>query len=212
MQIQIINHPLLSHKLSLLRDKNTETFLFRNLINETVTLLAFEATRDIKLTKLKVETPLTSTMGLKMSNPSPIIIPVLRAGLGMLQGLANLIPMADIGFLGMSRNEVTFETITYANKVPENLEGRLCFILDPMLATGGTLVSAINCLLEKGASNIIVMNILATNEGLKYVENSFKESDISLKIFLCAIDERLNSKNYILPGLGDAGDRLFGVN
>ena len=212
MQIQIIDHPLLSHKLSLLRDKNTETFLFRNLINETVTLLAFEATRDIKLTKLGVETPLTSTMGLKMSNPSPIIIPVLRAGLGMLQGLANLIPTADIGFLGMSRNEETFETITYANKVPENLEGRLCFILDPMLATGGTLVSAINCLLEKGASNIIVMNILATNEGLKYVENSFKESDISLKIFLCAIDERLNSKNYILPGLGDAGDRLFGVN
>ena len=211
MKVHVANHPLVAHKLTILRDKETDSPTFRHLVEELVTLLAYEATREMKTTYVSVETPVCPTSGLRMVKPVPVVVPILRAGLGMLEGMTRLIPTAEVGFLGMVRDEKTLKASTYANRLPDDLTGRQCFILDPMLATGGTLVSAIHYLLDKGATDVTAICLLAAPEGLTTLENAFKNSPVPITVVTGALDETLNDHGYIVPGLGDAGDRLYGV-
>jgi uracil phosphoribosyltransferase len=211
MEFYVAEHPLVAHKLTLLRSKETSSLLFRELVKEIVTLLAYEATREIKTEVIDVETPLVATKGVAvMEEPRPIIVPILRAGLGMLDGLLQLLPMAEVGFLGMRRDETTLEPITYANRLPDDLAGRQCYVIDPMLATGGTLIDAINYLSERGVRDITAICILGAPEGVEAVKKAIRP-EINLHICLAALDEKLNENGYIVPGLGDAGDRLYGV-
>lgn len=211
MKVHVANHPLISHKLTVLRDKETDSPTFRRLVEELVTLLAYEATREVRTEKVNIVTPVTATTGVKMATPRPVVVPILRAGLGMLEGMSRLIPTAEVGFLGMVRDEKTLQASTYANRLPDNLEGRQCFVLDPMLATGGTLVAAINYLVDLGATDITAICLLAAPEGIAYVEESLKSSGVPITLVTGALDEKLNEHGYIVPGLGDAGDRLYGV-
>jgi len=211
MKVHVANHPLISHKLTVLRDERTDSPTFRLLVEELVTLLAYEATRDVQTVKVKIKTPVTETEGLKMASPRPIVVPILRAGLGMLQGMSRLVPNAEVGFLGMVRDEKTLQASTYANRLPDDLSGRHCFVLDPMLATGGTLVAALNYLIERGATEITAICILAAPEGIAAMESAFSDAKIPITVVTGALDEKLNEKGYIVPGLGDAGDRLYGV-
>ncbi len=211
MKVLIADHPLITHKLTVLRDKETNSQVFRHLVEELVTLLAYEATRDVKIHSVDIETPVTKTRGAMLSTPRPVVVPILRAGLGMLEGMMRVLPSADVGFLGMVRDEKTLKASTYANRLPEDLSGRQCYVLDPMLATGGTLVSAINYLLERGAQDITAICLLAAPEGIKVLETAFGSSNLPVTIVSGALDEKLNEHGYIVPGLGDAGDRLYGV-
>lgn len=211
MKVLIADHPLITHKLTVLRDKETNSQVFRHLVEELVTLLAYEATRDVKIHPVDIETPVTKTRGAMLSTPRPVVVPILRAGLGMLEGMMRVLPSADVGFLGMVRDEKTLKASTYANRLPEDLSGRQCYVLDPMLATGGTLVSAINYLLERGAQDITAICLLAAPEGIKVLETAFGSSNLPVTIVSGALDEKLNEHGYIVPGLGDAGDRLYGV-
>ena len=211
MKVHVANHPLISHKLTVLRDEKTDSPTFRRLVEELVTLLAYEATREVRTTTVTIKTPVTETTGLKMAEPRPVVVPILRAGLGMLEGMTKLLPTAQVGFLGMVRDEKTLKASTYANRLPENLSGRQCFVLDPMLATGGTLVAAFNYLIERGATEITAICLLAAPEGIKVVEEAFVDSGIPITLVTGSLDERLNEHGYIVPGLGDAGDRLYGV-
>ena len=211
MKIHIADHPLITHKLTVLRDEKTDSPTFRRLTEEIVTLLAYEAMREVKTKSVSVKTPVAMAQGVQLTKPKPVVVPILRAGLGMLEGFSRLIPTAEIGFLGMVRNEQTLKATTYANRLPEELYGRQCYILDPMLATGGTLVAAIEFLQEKGATDITAICILAAPEGVAVLEKAFASSSLQLKLVTGALDERLNEKGYIVPGLGDAGDRLYGV-
>jgi uracil phosphoribosyltransferase len=210
MRLHVANHPLVDHKLTVLRDKNTHSATFRLLVDELVTLLAYEATRDVHTSEVEITTPVTTTTGRKLTDPRPIVVPILRAGLGMLDGMTRLLPTAEVGFLGMQRDEQTLEAITYANRLPDDLSGRQCFLLDPMLATGGTLVAAIDYLLKRGARDVTAVCLLAAPEGLKVVEE-FVGDRADVSVVVAAVDERLNDNAYIVPGLGDAGDRLYGV-
>jgi uracil phosphoribosyltransferase len=167
--------------------------------------------RDVKIQNVRVKTPVAMAEGAQLTKPSPIVIPILRAGLGMLEGMSRLIPTAEIGFLGMVRDEKTLEASTYANRLPDYLTNRQCYILDPMLATGGTLISAIQFLTQKGATEITAICILAAPEGIASLEKTFAGGNLNLKLVIGAQDEKLNEKGYIVPGLGDAGDRLYGV-
>jgi uracil phosphoribosyltransferase len=211
MKVHVANHPLISHKLTVLRDERTDSPTFRRLVEELVTLLAYEATRDVKTETVKIKTPVTETTGLKMAEPRPVVVPILRAGLGMLEGMTKLLPTAQVGFLGMVRDEKTLKASTYANRLPEDLTGRHCFVLDPMLATGGTLVAAFEYLIERGVQEITAICLLAAPEGIKIVEDAFKDSGVPITLVTGSLDERLNEHGYIVPGLGDAGDRLYGV-
>ena len=211
MRIHIADHPLITHKLTVLRDERTDSPTFRRLTEEIVTLLAYEATREVKVESVNVKTPVAMAQGLHLAKPKPVVVPILRAGLGMLEGMSRLIPTAEIGFLGMVRDEKTLQATTYANRLPEDLTGRQCYILDPMLATGGTLVAAIEFLLAKGATDITAICILAAPEGIAVLEKAFANSKVAIKLVTGALDERLNEHGYIVPGLGDAGDRLYGV-
>ena len=209
MRIHVADHPLITHKLTVLRDKNTPSPVFRQLVEELVTLLAYEATREVKTTEVTIETPVTKTNGRKLSKPRPIIIPILRAGLGMLEGIVKLLPTAEVGFLGIKRNEETLQPYTYANRLPDDLTGRQVYIIDPMLATGGTLIDSIDYVFEKGATDITCICLLGAPEGLAALEKHLGDRDV--KIVLGALDEKLNELGYIVPGLGDAGDRLYGL-
>lgn len=210
MRLHVVDHPLIAHKLTALRDRTTPSPVFRMLTGELVTLLAYEATRDVRTEPVEITTPVTSTTGTKMADPQPIVVPILRAGLGMLEGMSRLLPTAEVGFLGLQRDESTLEAITYANRLPDDLTDRQCFVLDPMLATGGTLVASIEYLFERGARDVTAICLLAAPEGLRKVENAVGDrADVT--IVTAAVDERLNDKAYIVPGLGDAGDRLYGV-
>ena len=211
MKIHIADHPLITHKLTVLRDERTDSPTFRRLTEEIVTLLAYEATREVKVENVSVKTPVAMAQGLHLAKPKPVVVPILRAGLGMLEGMSRLIPTAEIGFLGMVRDEKTLQATTYANRLPEDLTGRQCYILDPMLATGGTLVAAIEFLLAKGATDITAICILAAPEGIAVLEKAFANSKVAIKLVTGALDEKLNENGYIVPGLGDAGDRLYGV-
>ena len=211
MKVHVADHPLISHKLTVLRDERTDSPTFRRLVEELVTLLAYEATRDVRTVSVKITTPVTKTAGKKMAEPRPVVVPILRAGLGMLEGMAKLVPTAEIGFLGMVRDEKTLQASTYANRLPEDLSGRQCFVLDPMLATGGTLIAAFHFLIDLGATDITAICILAAPEGIAAVEKEFASSKVPITIVTGALDEKLNEHGYIVPGLGDAGDRLYGV-
>ena len=210
MRLHVADHPLVAHKLTVLRDQNTASPTFRLLVDELVTLLAYEATRHVHVESVDIVTPVTATTGVKLADPRPLVVPILRAGLGMLDGMTRLLPTAEVGFLGMQRDEETLEAITYANRLPDDLSGRQCFLLDPMLATGGTLVAAIDFLLARGARDVTAVCLLAAPEGLAVVEQAVGDrADVS--VVVAAVDERLTDKAYIVPGLGDAGDRLYGV-
>jgi uracil phosphoribosyltransferase len=209
MRIHVANHPLITHKLTVLRDKSTPSPVFRQLVEELVTLLAYEATRDDRTEEVTIETPVTKAKGMKLSRPRPIIIPVLRAGLGMLEGLVKLLPTAEVGFLGIKRNEETLQPYTYANRLPDDLTGRQVFIIDPMLATGGTLIDSIDYVFDRGATEVTCICLIGAPEGLEAVQKHVGERNV--QIVLGALDEKLNDLGYIVPGLGDAGDRLYGL-
>lgn len=211
MRIHVVDHPLVSHKLTYLRDENTDSPTFRRLADELVTLLAYEATREVRIAPKDIATPVGPTTGVKLARPKPLVVPILRAGLGMLDGLMRLLPTAEVGFLGMIRNEETLEASTYAQRLPEDLSGRQCYVLDPMLATGGTLSAAIRFLVDRGAGDITAICLLAAPEGCARLEQELADLDVPVTVVTAAMDERLNDKGYIVPGLGDAGDRLYGV-
>lgn len=195
----------------MLRDETTNSPTFRQLTEELVMLLAYEATRDIRTEPKDIKTPVTKMTGEVLTKPRPVVVPILRAGLGMLEGMTRLIPTAEVGFLGMIRDHDTLQPKTYANRLPDDLTGRQCYVLDPMLATGGTLIAAMQYLLDKGARDITAICILAAPEGIAAVEAAFSGKNLPITIVTAALDEKLNEKGYIVPGLGDAGDRLYGV-
>ena len=209
MRVFVADHPLITHKLTVLRDKNTPSPVFRQLVEELVTLLSYEATRDVRVEKVDIETPVTKTTGVKLSQPRPIIVPILRAGLGMLEGIVKLLPTATVGFLGIKRDEETLEPHTYANRLPEDLSGRQVYIIDPMLATGGTLMDSIDYVFERGATEVTAICLLGAPEGVEALRKHVGDKNVNL--VLGALDEKLNELGYIVPGLGDAGDRLYGL-
>lgn len=211
MRTLLADHPLVAHKLTLLRDAATGRATFRTLADELVTLLAYEATREIRVREVTVTTPVGDASGVKLAVPRPLIVPVLRAGIGMLDGMTRLLPMADVGFVGMVRDEESLRASAYADRLPADLTGREVFVLDPMLATGGTLNTVIGMLAQRGAAAVTAVCLLAAPEGLARVEQAFPDSTAPpVRVVVGAIDDRLNAKGYIVPGLGDAGDRLFG--
>ncbi|MFJ4191590.1 uracil phosphoribosyltransferase [Kitasatospora sp. NPDC089509] len=209
MRLHVVDHPLVAHKLSTLRDERTDSPTFRRLTDELVTLLAYEATRDVRTDEVEITTPVAVTTGTRLSYPRPLVVPILRAGLGMLDGMTRLLPTAEVGFLGMVRNEETLEASTYATRMPDDLSGRQVYVLDPMLATGGTLVAAIKTLIERGATDVTAVVLLAAPEGVEVVRREL--ADLPVTVVTAALDERLNENGYIVPGLGDAGDRLYGT-
>ncbi|WP_353828508.1 uracil phosphoribosyltransferase [Agromyces sp. SYSU T0242] len=209
MRVHVADHPLITHKLTVLRDQTTPSPVFRALVGELMTLLAYEGTRDVRVEPVDITTPVSPTTGVRIADPKPLIVPILRAGLGMLEGMTTMIPSAEVGFLGMARNEETLEPTTYAERLPDDLSGRQCFVLDPMLATGGSLIAAIEFLLKRGATDVTAICILAAPEGLEAVEQAMTGRNVS--VVLGAVDDHLNEHGYIVPGLGDAGDRLYGT-
>jgi uracil phosphoribosyltransferase len=211
MRVHVADHPLVAHKLTTLRDERTDSQTFRRLAEELVTLLAYEATRDVRTVPVEVTTPVAAALGVRLGQPRPLVVPILRAGLGMLEGMVRLLPTAEVGFLGMVRDERTLVATTYADRLPENLEGRQVYVLDPMLATGGTLVTTIELLLARGAHDVTAICLLAAPEGLAHLEATFGHRDVAVTVVTAGLDERLNDKGYIVPGLGDAGDRLYGA-
>jgi uracil phosphoribosyltransferase len=211
VELRIVDHPLVAHKLTVLRDETTNSPTFRRLTEELVTLLAYEATRDVRVVPRTVRTPLQEAVGVKLAPPRPLVVPILRAGLGMLEGMTRLIPTAEVGFVGMVRNEETLVATTYAERLPDDLTGRQCYVLDPMLATGGTLGSAVQFLVKRGADHITCICLIAAPEGIARLKELVAELDVPCTLVLAGLDERLNEVGYIVPGLGDAGDRLYGV-
>ncbi|USQ76013.1 uracil phosphoribosyltransferase [Ornithinimicrobium cryptoxanthini] len=211
MRVHVADHPLIDHKLTYLRDKRTDTPTFRRLADELVTLLAYEATREVRVTPFDIETPVGPTTGIHLATPKPLVVPILRAGLGMLDGMMRMLPTAEVGFLGMVRNEETLEAHTYTNRLPDDLSNRQCYVLDPMLATGGTLAAAVHFLAERGAHDITAITLLSAPEGIERLEQELAQVAAPVTLVTGSIDERLNEHGYIVPGLGDAGDRLYGV-
>lgn len=209
MRVHRVEHPLISHKLTQLRRKETPSNIFRELTSELVALLAYEATRGLKLEEIEIETPVTATKGHRVPEPSPLVVPILRAGLGMLDGMMKMAPTAEVGFLGMARNDETLDIVTYAERLPADLTGRHVFVLDPMLATGGTLSEAVKFLYARNAAQVTCICLLGAPEGLERLEQELESVDMT--IYLAAIDEHLDENAYIVPGLGDAGDRLYGL-
>src|ERR1700761_1807226 len=205
MRTLLADHPLVTHKLTMLRDTSTDRATFRTLADELVTLLAYEATREIRVASICVTTPVGSATGARLTGPKPLIVPVLRAGIGMLDGMTRLLPMAGVGFV---RDEESLVASTYADRLPARLDGREVFVLDPMLATGGTLVTVIAMLRDRGAHAVTAICLLCAPEGLARIDEAFPGDYV--RVVTGAVDERLNEKGYIVPGLGDAGDRLFG--
>ena len=209
MRLHVADHPLVTHKITVLRDVQTPSPTFRDLTRELVTLLAYEATRHVRVEPIGIQTPVAPTVGVAIASPRPLVVPILRAGLGMLDGMTALVPTAEVGFLGMVRDEETLQPTTYATRLPDDLSGRQCFVLDPMLATGGSLIAALEFLFARGASDITAVCLLGAPEGVSAVEEAMAGRPVT--IVLGALDERLNEHGYIVPGLGDAGDRLYGV-
>ena len=211
MQTTVVDHPLVAHKLTMLRDITTDTPAFRQLCDELVTLLGYEATRNINVEPVEVQTPVDMATGVKLARPVPLLVPILRAGIGMLDGMARLLPKADIGFVGLARDEDTLIASTYATRLPADLTGRQTFILDPMLATGGSMETVIRMLRYRNAASVTGVSLVAAPEGLARIADAFPEDKSPVRIVTGALDARLNDRGYIVPGLGDAGDRLFGT-
>ena len=211
VELTVVEHPLVAHKLTALRDTATDSPTFRRLTEELVTLLAYEATRNIRVSPVTVQTPVAPAYGVKLSTPRPLVVPILRAGLGMLEGMTRLMPTAEVGFVGLVRDEVTLHASTYAERLPSDLSGRQCYVLDPMLATGGTLSAAVQYLVRRGADMITCICLIAAPEGIARMAERLEELHVPFTLVLAGLDERLNEVGYIVPGLGDAGDRLYGV-
>lgn len=211
MRTLVVDHPLVAHKLTALRDRDTDSPTFRRLADELVTLLAYEATREVRVVPREITTPVAPTTGVRLATPRPLVVPILRAGLGMLEGMQRLLPTAEVGFLGMIRDEETLEASTYAERLPEDVSGRQCYVLDPMLATGGTLAAAIRFLVDRGADHITAICLLVAPEGCARLEADLEGLGVPVTVVTAALDERLDASGYIVPGLGDAGDRLYGV-
>ena len=203
----VLNHPLITHKLALLRDVNTGTKVFRELVTEIAIFLMFEAMRDAKLEKVTIETPLEKMETGKLNEDNYAIVPILRAGMGMVDGILNVIPNAKIGHIGLYRNEETFEPVEYYYKMPEGIDKREVLVIDPMLATGGSASATISRLKQDGVTKIKLLCIVAAPQGIKTIE----EDHPDVKIFCAVVDRELNDTAYILPGLGDAGDRVYGT-
>jgi uracil phosphoribosyltransferase len=210
MRLLVVDHPLVAHKLTALRDRETDSPTFRRLADELVTLLAYEATRGVRVQPHDIVTPVAPARGVRLTQPKPLVVPILRAGLGMLEGMTRLIPTAEVGFLGMVRNEETLQATTYANRLPDDLTGRQVYLLDPMLATGGTLSVAIRYVMDRGASDVTAICLLGAPEGVEAIRKDLGD-DAPVQIVLAGMDPGLNDVGYIVPGLGDAGDRLYGV-
>lgn len=206
-KFQVMDHPLIQHKLTMIRDKNCGTKVFREVVNEIAMLMAYEVSRDMPLEDLVIETPIEESTQKTLSGKKVAIIPILRAGLGMVDGILELIPAAKVGHIGMYRDEETLEPHEYFVKLPEDIDERQLFIVDPMLATGGSAIMAIDALKKRGASNMKFVCLVAAPEGVKALQDAHPDVDI----YTANLDERLNEHGYIVPGLGDAGDRLFGT-
>ena len=205
--VHVFDHPLIQHKLSILRDKNTGTKEFRALVNEIAGLMCYEATRDLPTEEVLVETPICTAKCRKLAGKKMAIVPILRAGLGMVDSMVDLIPSAKIGHIGLYRDPETHKPVEYYCKLPEDIGNRYVFLVDPMLATGGSAVAAIDFLKKRGCKKITMMNIIGCPEGVKTVQEAHPDVDL----YLAAVDEKLNDHAYIVPGLGDAGDRIFGT-
>ena len=206
-KVYVFDHPLIQHKLTYIRDKNTGTKEFRELVDEVATLMAFEITRDLPLEEVEIETPVGKATSKTIAGKKVALVPILRAGLGMVDGMLKIIPAAKVGHVGLYRDPETLTPVEYYVKLPADVEEREFIVVDPMLATGGSAVDAISAIKKRGAKNIKFMCLVAAPEGVKAVEEAHPDVDI----YLATMDEKLNDKGYILPGLGDAGDRIFGT-
>ena len=205
--VHVLDHPLIQHKLSILRSKDTGVKEFRELVSEIAGLMCYEATRNLPLIDVDVETPVATAHCKKLAGKKLAIVPVLRAGLGMVDSMVDLIPSAKIGHIGLYRDPETHKPVEYYCKLPDDIANRQVFVVDPMLATGGSAVAAIDFLKKHGCKNIIMMNIIGCPEGVEAVQKAHPD----VEIYLAAVDEKLNEHAYIIPGLGDAGDRIFGT-
>lgn len=205
--VKVLDHPVIKHKISILRDINTGSTEFRSIIKEISIILAYEATKDLDLEEFELETPVATTTGYRISGKKLGIVPILRAGLGMVDGVLEVLPAAKIGHIGMYRDEETLQPVEYYSKLPNDVENRDIMVVDPMLATGGSACDAIGRLKEKGCKDIKLLSIIAAPEGV----NKLLEEHPDVEIFIAQLDEGLNENSYIVPGLGDAGDRLFGT-
>ena len=203
----IVDHPLIKHKLSILRDKNTISKEFRELISEITSLLLYQATKELTFSNYNIETPITETIGYKIKLDNIVMLPILRAGLGMVKGAQDLMPNARIGYIGMERDHKTHQPVDYYFKIPKVTDSMVFIVLDPMLATGGTMIAAIDRLKGLGAKNIVSICIISSPEGMNEICNHHQD----VKIYTGALDKKLNNNKYIVPGLGDAGDRLYGT-
>ncbi|MBD8991089.1 MAG: uracil phosphoribosyltransferase [Clostridiales bacterium] len=206
-KVCVLDHPLIQHKLAILRSKDTSVKEFRELVGEIAGLMCYEATRNLPLKEVKVETPITTATCRMLAGKKMAIVPILRAGLGMVDSMVSLIPSAKIGHIGLYRDPQTHKPVEYYCKLPDDIGNRQVFVVDPMLATGGSAIAAIDFLKQHGCKNIIMMNIIGAPEGVEAVTKAHPDVDV----YLAALDERLNENAYIVPGLGDAGDRIFGT-
>lgn len=207
MAVHILDHPLIQHKVTLIRDKNTSSKDFRELLQEITLLMGYEITRDLPLEDVEVETPITKTIGKRLAGKKMGIVPVLRAGLGMVEALLDLIPSARVGHIGLYRDPQTLKPVEYYCKLPSDIGERFFIVTDPMLATGGSAAAAITLLKERGAKTIKLMCLVAAPQGVEVVQKEHPDVDI----YVAVLDDHLNEKGYIVPGLGDAGDRIFGT-
>ena len=206
-QVHVIDHPMIQHKLTIMRDKETGSKDFRQLLEEISLLMGYEVTRDIPLEDVEIETPICKMTAKKVSGRKLAIVPILRAGMGMVEGLHTLVPVAKVGHIGLYRNEKTHEPVVYYCKLPEDIQNRLVIVTDPMLATGGSASDAVQMLKDRGCTNIRLMCLVAAPEGIAKVQKEHPDVDI----YVAAVDDHLNADAYIVPGLGDAGDRIFGT-
>ena len=207
IKVNILDHPLIQHKLTQIRQKETSTTQFRQMINEIGGLMVYEITRDLPLEQIEIQTPVATTKANVIAGKKMVVVPILRAGLGMVDGILQMIPSARIGHIGIFRDEETLQPVEYFAKFPDGLDQRDIFIVDPMLATGGSVIAAINSIKKRGAKNIKLVCLVGAPEGVKAVN----EAHPDVTIYLASLDEKLNEKGYIVPGLGDAGDRIFGT-
>lgn len=206
-KVVVFNHPLIAHKLTIMRRADTGAKDFRELLSEISMLMAYEITRDIPLEDVRIETPLCSTVGKQVSGKKMAIVPILRAGLGMVDGFLSIVPVAKVGHIGLYRDPETHLPVEYYFKMPPDIAERTVIVLDPMLATGGSASAAVKCLKERGCTDIMLMNLVAAPEGIEVMQRDHPD----VNIYVAAVDERLNEHAYIVPGLGDAGDRIFGT-
>ena len=207
IKVNILDHPLIQHKLTQIRQKETSTTQFRQMINEIGGLMVYEITRDLPLELIVIETPVAKTKANVIAGKKMVVVPILRAGLGMVDGILQMIPSARIGHIGIFRDEETLQPVEYFAKFPDELDQRDIFIVDPMLATGGSAIAAINSIKQRGAKNIKLVCLVGAPEGVKAINDAHPD----VTVYLASLDEKLNEKGYIVPGLGDAGDRIFGT-